>query len=91
MFTITGWRLYYRRYLGWFPIQFCMVCSKPYWGGFPTWGWVKETYYTTSIFSNTLKLTHRHKLQQTWQASWREYCSMKCCQEDNEECWRHHN
>lgn len=31
----TGWRYYWRRYLGWFPIQFCMVCGKWYWGGLP--------------------------------------------------------
>lgn len=35
MHKATGWKFYWRRYLGWFPIQFCMVCGKPYWGGFP--------------------------------------------------------
>lgn len=33
--TVSGWRYRWRRYLGWFPIQFCMVCGKWYWGGFP--------------------------------------------------------
>jgi uncharacterized membrane protein len=32
---ISGWRYYYRFWLGWLPIQFCMVCGKPYWGGWP--------------------------------------------------------
>lgn len=81
MFTAQGWKYYYQRYLGWFPIQFCMVCSKPYWGGFPTWG-VRFTRRNE---------TYANRLVQTWQASWREYCSMKCCQEDNEECWKHYN
>lgn len=35
MIQITGWKYYYRRYLGWFPVQFCVVCGRPYWGGFP--------------------------------------------------------
>lgn len=34
---ITGWRYYWRRYLGWLPLQWCMVCGDPYWGGFPRW------------------------------------------------------
>lgn len=29
----------YRRYFGWLPVQFCMVCGKSYWGGFPQWEW----------------------------------------------------
>lgn len=40
----------YRRYFGWFPIQFCIWCGKPYWGGWPmfdmgqcVWlAWMKE-------------------------------------------------
>jgi len=34
---MVGWRYYYRRYLGWLPVQFCMVCGRPYWGGWPRW------------------------------------------------------
>lgn len=37
---ITGWRYYWRRYLGWFPIQFCAICGKPYWGGLPSVDWM---------------------------------------------------
>ena len=40
--TVSGWRYYYRRYLGWLPVQFCMVCGRAYWGGWPEWefdGW----------------------------------------------------
>lgn len=65
--TVDGWRYWYRRYLGWLPVQFCMVCGKPYWGGFPypskwlTWPW---------------------KWTLQWQASWMDYCSRKCCNED---------
>jgi hypothetical protein len=36
---ITGWHYYWRRYLGWFPVQFCMMCGKWYWGGLPWGGW----------------------------------------------------
>ena len=36
---ITDWQYYWRRYFGWVPIQFCMVCHRPYWGGFPTFTW----------------------------------------------------
>lgn len=32
---IPHWHYLYRRFLGFLPIQFCMVCSKPYWAGFP--------------------------------------------------------
>lgn len=31
----TGYKAFHRRHLGWFPIQFCMVCGRAYWGGFP--------------------------------------------------------
>lgn len=37
---ITGWRYYWRRYLGWLPVQFCMVCGRWYWGGLPRPGWM---------------------------------------------------
>lgn len=31
---------YWRRYAGWFPIQLCMICGKPYWGGLPRPRWL---------------------------------------------------
>lgn len=39
MIFVTGWRYYWRRYLGWFPFQPCMVCGRWYWGGLPWRGW----------------------------------------------------
>lgn len=37
---MTGYQKYlWRRYLGWFPVQFCMVCGRWYWGGFPQLAW----------------------------------------------------
>lgn len=63
---------YYRRYLGWLPVQFCMMCSKPYWGGLPRF-WVVKKWE----FAPTPK-TYRWRLACTWQASWREYCSKEC-------------
>jgi hypothetical protein len=35
------WRYYWRRYFGWFPIQFCMTCGGWYWGGLP---WIGLTW-----------------------------------------------
>jgi hypothetical protein len=37
--TLTGWKGFWRRWLGWMPVQFCMVCGKAYWGGWPQWEW----------------------------------------------------
>jgi hypothetical protein len=39
MNVLTGWRYLWRRYLGWVPLQFCVVCGSPYWGGIPWRGW----------------------------------------------------
>jgi hypothetical protein len=36
MVIVTGWRYWFRRCFGWFPIQPCIGCHKLYWGGFPT-------------------------------------------------------
>lgn len=36
---MTGWRYYYRRYLGFLPVQFCMVCGRAYWAGWPSFEW----------------------------------------------------
>jgi len=35
MIFVTGWRYWYRRYLGWFPVQPCIACWRWYWGGLP--------------------------------------------------------
>lgn len=40
MLQATGWRYWWRRYLGWMPFQTCMLCGRWFWGGFPTFdGW----------------------------------------------------
>ena len=39
MIFVTGWRYWWRRYLGWFPIQPCIGCGRWYWGGVPTFDW----------------------------------------------------
>jgi hypothetical protein len=37
---ISRWHYLYRRYLGWLPVQFCMICERAYWAGFPDcWNW----------------------------------------------------
>jgi hypothetical protein len=64
IYQVDGWRYWYRRYFGWVPFQKCMVCDKWYWGGFPRW-WV-------------IKTLKGWRWGQTWQASWKDYCSQKC-------------
>lgn len=40
MIIVTGWRYWYRRYLGWIPLQPCLACNRWYWGGLPgCWEW----------------------------------------------------
>lgn len=39
MNVLTGWHYWYVRYFGWIPVQFCRVCKRPYWGGWPMRGW----------------------------------------------------
>lgn len=63
------WHYYYRRYLGFIPIQFCMICGKPYWGGLPLFGFASETSW---------------KLTWLWQASWQDCCSRQCNEIDFE-------
>lgn len=36
---LTGWKYYWIRFLGWFPLQPCRQCSQWYWGGLPMQGW----------------------------------------------------
>ena len=88
IYTVTGWRYWYRRYCGWFPIQLCMVCGKAYWGGFPRW-WIVKTFRWEDArdnkFPTMLKAVFFHKVGMTWQASWMDYCSQKCCDEDSPE------
>jgi hypothetical protein len=63
---------YYRRYAGWLPVQFCMICGRPYWGGLPRFWIVRKRCHRTGRFYSTIGMT--------WQASWKDYCSMECCE-----------
>lgn len=65
---IDGWRHWYRCWCGWFPVQFCMVCGKPYWGGFPRIG----------------RWYGKGRIRFTWLAWWKDYCSRACADEDLE-------
>lgn len=60
-------KYFWRRYLGWMPIQFCMVCGKPYWGGLPRWGWVDDFFGFES-----------RSFRMTWAAWMQDYCSQEC-------------
>lgn len=46
---IERYKYFHRRWLGWFPIQFCMVCGKPYWGGLLRWWWIGGRIRLTSL------------------------------------------
>lgn len=83
---ITRWRYYYRRYLGWLPIQFCMTCGRWYWGGLPRIGIINRPLidWKRDINGNPVggKVNVKLVIGFTWQASWKEYCSQNCCDED---------
>lgn len=36
---LTGWKYWFQRYAGWFPLQPCRICWRWYWGGWPMKGW----------------------------------------------------
>lgn len=40
MYNRSGWRYLWARYLPWFPIQWCIVCGRAYWGGLPARDWM---------------------------------------------------
>ena len=53
---MTGWRYYCRRYLGFLPGQFCVICGRWYWGGLPWFDWMpwyQEDFcpYSRQVFS----------------------------------------
>lgn len=56
----------WRLRLGLMPIQPCMMCGKWFWGGLPRWWWIGED----------------GKWGLSWQASWCDYCSRECADED---------
>ncbi len=83
MFTVSGWRYHYRRYLGFMPVQWCMVCGRAYWGGFPRFWLVSRLIYIGDDCITTFThKTRRWRLECTWQAWWQDYCSSSCCQKD---------
>lgn len=65
---VSGWRYYWRRYLGWFPVQFCVICGRPYWGGFP--------------YPSLDQIRAGHFWQ--WIPWWSDYCSQRCAEDDLE-------
>lgn len=77
---------YWRRYAGWFPVQRCMTCGWMYWGGLPRYwfhrvplvDWQRDEKGTPTGGKVKMKLSFGC----TWQASWMDYCSQKCCDED---------
>lgn len=69
-----GWRYCHRRWCGWFPVQFCVVCGRAYWGGWPS------AWLTRSPFS---RWRFRVDIWQPWMI---DYCSPACCRLDWERC-----
>lgn len=52
----------------WFPIQFCMICGRPFWAGLPVPKWMP---FRWTLFR-----------MDEWMPGWNDYCSKKCCDED---------
>jgi len=77
---IAGWRYYWRRYLGFVPVQFCMVCSRPYWGGLPRFSreWVSDRDHRKFIPGKNCW----RAWVVNWMPWWKDYCSMACCKKD---------
>lgn len=85
IYTVSGWRYWYRRYCGWIPIQFCMICGRWYWGGLPRF-WItnkvagqKTNNYEGNIYQTPI---YKKGIGATWLPSWKDYCSQKCCDDD---------
>ncbi len=68
---MNGWKYFWRRYFGWFPIQFCMVCGKWYWGGLPRFGW-------------DIAFDETRRFRCLWAAWMQDYCCRACADEDME-------
>jgi hypothetical protein len=84
-YSLKGWKLWWSRHLGWFPIQFCHVCGKAYWGGLPRWWWVHHLYWignrsvNLAVVDRSEEKVDFWKWGPTWMPSWADYCSKKCC------------
>ena len=79
-----NWRYYWRRYLGWLPLQWCMWCGRPYWGGWPRWtvAWVSKTGDDHKAW--VAGKNFRRAIVPMWLPLWKEYCSRKCADADLE-------
>jgi hypothetical protein len=75
-------KFYYRwrRHVGWFPIQFCMGCHKPYWGGLPRYSreWVSDKDFKVFFPGKNT----RKEWVPRWLPSWQDFCSKKCNDEN---------
>lgn len=56
------WRRWWGRYLAGVPVQWCTMCGRAYWGGFPLWNFRQRRWQ--------------------WLASYKEFCSRKCADEE---------
>lgn len=75
---------WYRRLFGWLPVQFCMVCGKPYWGGWPRFHLDAETIMQPgSKWVGWPRSGKRWTC--VWQAYWMDYCSKECSDRDLED------
>lgn len=63
------WRYYWRRHLGWLPIQFCMNCGRWYWAGLPWPEWHQG-------------IGGRREWSGWYWPWYTEYCSQECCDEE---------
>lgn len=77
------WRYYWRRYIGWIPLQWCMMCGRPYWGGWPRWTVSRVIYKGDPKAWVPGKNCHR-AIVPLWLPWWKEYCSRRCADDDLE-------
>lgn len=75
-------RYLWRKWMGWCPVQWCMVCGRPYWGGLPRWTitWVSNDMIDHKVWLPG-KNCHR-AIVPIWLPWWKEYCSCECSMEE---------
>lgn len=84
-YTVSGWRHFYRYYLGWIPVQFCMVCGGAHWAGLPRFWIVKKMKWVEAgdpKFPRMQAAKFYHRIGWTWLPWWNDYCSQACCDKD---------
>ncbi len=77
-----SWKLWWRTWLGWVPLQWCMVCGRPYWGGFP------RPAFRRIGARPVGSLRWIPGLRWQWLPWWKDYCSHRCARAEMDELGR---